>query len=224
MIEIHGISKSFATPAGRRWVFRDLSLLIPAQRSVALIGRNGAGKSTLLRVIGGLEKPSSGRIVRHGRVSWPVGLSGGFQGSLSGRDNAKFICRLYGAPDEVNARVAEVERFCELGDYFDMPIRTYSSGMRARLGFGLSIAFDFDWYLVDEVTAVGDASFRAKADAALAAKRERAGFVMVSHNLNTLQKQCDMAVLLGNGQARVFDDIAECIRVHRNELESPAAA
>uniref|UniRef100_A0A914Y2L4 ABC transporter domain-containing protein n=1 Tax=Panagrolaimus superbus TaxID=310955 RepID=A0A914Y2L4_9BILA len=140
----------------------DLNLEIPSGKSVAFIGRNGAGKSTLLRMIGGIDRPDSGKIITNKTISWPVGLAGGFQGSLTGRENVKFVARLYAKQEELKEKIEFVEEFAELGKYFDMPIKTYSSGMRSRLGFGLSMAFKFDYYIVDEVTAVGDARFKEK--------------------------------------------------------------
>ncbi|PZR03056.1 MAG: ABC transporter ATP-binding protein, partial [Flavobacterium psychrophilum] len=157
MIRIENLTKSYKTPKGKHYVFKNLSVELPSDKSVALIGRNGAGKSTLLRMIGGIDRPDSGRILTNKTISWPVGLAGGFQGSLTGRENVKFVSRLYARKDEIREKVEFVEAFAEIGKYFDMPIKTYSSGMRSRLGFGLSMAFKFDYYLVDEVTAVGDA-------------------------------------------------------------------
>ena len=134
MIRIENISKSYATPKGRHYVFKNLSIDLPSGKSVALIGRNGAGKSTLLRMIGGIDRPDSGRIITDKTISWPVGLAGGFQGSLTGRENVKFVARLYATKNEFKDKVSFVEEFSELGKYFDMPIKTYSSGMRSRLG------------------------------------------------------------------------------------------
>ena len=162
MIKIENLTKSYRTSQGRHYVFKDLNVELPTGKSVALIGRNGAGKSTLLRMIGGIDRPDSGNIITDKSISWPVGLSGGFQGSLTGRENVKFVARLYAEKHELREKIDFVEDFAELGKYFDMPIKTYSSGMRSRLGFGLSMAFHFDYYLVDEVTAVGDARFKKK--------------------------------------------------------------
>ncbi len=153
MIKIENLTKSYRTPTGRHYVFKDLNLEIPSGKSVAFIGRNGAGKSTLLRMIGGIDRPDSGKIITNKTISWPVGLAGGFQGSLTGRENVKFVARLYAKQEELKEKIEFVEEFAELGKYFDMPIKTYSSGMRSRLGFGLSMAFKFDYYIVDEVTA-----------------------------------------------------------------------
>ncbi|MDF1894667.1 ABC transporter ATP-binding protein [Rahnella sp. PAMC25617] len=216
MIKIEGLTKSYKTPKGRHYVFRDLNIEIPSNKSVALIGRNGAGKSTLLRVIGGIDRPDSGRITTNKTISWPVGLSGGFQGSLTGRENVKFVSRLYSTKEELSGKVAFVEEFSELGKYFDMPIKTYSSGMKSRLGFGLSMAFKFDYYLVDEVTAVGDARFKQKCSTLFSAKRSEANFLMVSHSLNSLREFCDVALFIGrNNKVEYVDSIDEAIHKYK---------
>ncbi|EOI3504614.1 ABC transporter ATP-binding protein [Cronobacter dublinensis] len=218
MINIENLTKSYRTPAGRHYVFKDLNLTLPAGQSVALIGRNGAGKSTLLRMIGGTDNPDSGRIVSRATISWPVGLAGGFQGSLTGRENVKFVARLYATKEELRQKVAFVEDFAELGKYFDMPVKAYSSGMKARLGFGLSMAFTFDYYLVDEVTAVGDASFRKKCEMIFEERHRDACFLMVSHNLNSLKHYCDAAVFIGReNQVCYYDDINEAIDAYVKE-------
>ncbi|WP_105664848.1 ABC transporter ATP-binding protein [Cronobacter dublinensis] len=218
MINIENLTKSYRTPAGRHYVFKDLNLTLPAGQSVALIGRNGAGKSTLLRMIGGTDNPDSGRIASRATISWPVGLAGGFQGSLTGRENVKFVARLYATKEELRQKVAFVEDFAELGKYFDMPVKAYSSGMKARLGFGLSMAFTFDYYLVDEVTAVGDASFRKKCEMIFEERHRDACFLMVSHNLNSLKQYCDAAVFIGReNHVQYYDDINEAIDAYVKE-------
>ncbi|EKK7716893.1 ABC transporter ATP-binding protein [Cronobacter dublinensis] len=218
MINIENLTKSYRTPAGRHYVFKDLNLTLPAGQSVALIGRNGAGKSTLLRMIGGTDNPDSGRIVSRATISWPVGLAGGFQGSLTGRENVKFVARLYATKEALRQKVAFVEDFAELGKYFDMPVKAYSSGMKARLGFGLSMAFTFDYYLVDEVTAVGDASFRKKCEMVFEERHRDACFLMVSHNLNSLKHYCDAAVFIGReNHVHYYDDINEAIDAYVKE-------
>lgn len=204
MIKIENLTKSYRTPQGRHYVFKDLNVEIPSGKSVALIGRNGAGKSTLLRMIGGIDRPDSGSISTDKTISWPVGLSGGFQGSLTGRENVKFVSRLYSKSDVLNEKVKFVQEFAELGRYFDMPIKTYSSGMKSRLGFGLSMAFRFDYYLVDEVTAVGDARFRKKCSELFKERHGESNFLMVSHNLNSLKEFCDSAIYIGKNQEVIF--------------------
>lgn len=218
MIKIENLTKSYRVPGGRHYVFKNLNLDLPAGKSVALIGHNGAGKSTLLRMIGGIDKPDSGSIVSPKTISWPVGLSGGFQGSLTGRENVKFVSRLYASPAELQEKVAFVEEFAELGKYFDMPIKTYSSGMRSRLSFGLSMAFKFDYYLVDEVTSVGDARFRAKCEAVFNARHKEANFLMVSHNLNSLKSYCEIAVLLGRqNQVVLYNEIDDALLKYKEQ-------
>lgn len=218
MIELRALTKSFRTVHGRHFVFRDLSLKFPDRTNIGLIGPNGAGKSTLMRIIGGIDVPDHGEVITDRRISFPVGLSGGFQGTLSGRDNAKFVCRLYGVnPREVREKVSFVENFAELGKYFDMPIKTYSSGMRSRLIFGLSMAFDFDYYLMDEVGAVGDAGFKEKSRELLEAKIGQANVICVSHNMHMIREQCDVVVLLQSGEAVYFTDIEEGIRAYQGD-------
>ncbi|HGX9512606.1 TPA: ABC transporter ATP-binding protein [Escherichia coli] len=198
MIKIENLTKSYRTPTGRYYVFKDLNIEIPSGKSVAFIGRNGAGKSTLLRMIGGIDRPDSGKIITNKTISWPVGLAGGFQGSLTGRENVKFVARLYAKQEELKEKIEFVEEFAELGKYFDMPIKTYSSGMRSRLGFGLSMAFKFDYYIVDEVTAVGDARFKEKCAQLFKERHKESSFLMVSHSLNSLKEFCDVAIVFKN--------------------------
>ncbi|MGK3111570.1 ABC transporter ATP-binding protein [Candidatus Pantoea formicae] len=211
MIKIENLTKSYRTPQGRHYVFKDLNIEIPSGKSVALIGRNGAGKSTLLRMIGGIDRPDSGSITTDKTISWPVGLSGGFQGSLTGRENVKFVARLYAKQEELKEKVAFVEEFTELGKYFDMPIKSYSSGMKSRLGFGLSMAFKFDYYLVDEVTAVGDASFKKKCEQLFIKRHREASFLMVSHSLSSLKKFCEIALYVGRDKVELYDKVDKAI-------------
>lgn len=212
MIKIENLTKSYHTPTGRHYVFKDLNLEIPSGKSVAFIGRNGAGKSTLLRMIGGIDRPDSGKIITNKTISWPVGLAGGFQGSLTGRENVKFVARLYAKQEELKEKIEFVEEFAELGKYFDMPIKTYSSGMRSRLGFGLSMAFKFDYYIVDEVTAVGDARFKEKCAQLFKERHKESSFLMVSHSLNSLKEFCDVAIVFKDDNAVGFyEDVQEGI-------------
>ena len=218
MIKIENLTKSYRTPQGRHYVFKNLNLELPSGKSVALIGRNGAGKSTLLRMIGGIDRPDSGRIVTDKTISWPVGLSGGFQGSLTGRENVKFVARLYAKKEELKEKIEFVEDFAELGKYFDMPIKTYSSGMKSRLGFGLSMAFKFDYYLVDEVTAVGDARFKQKCAKLFNSKRDSSSFLMVSHNLTSLLEFCDVAIYLDKDRKiTLYNDVNECVKKYKED-------
>ncbi|MCA1178219.1 MULTISPECIES: ABC transporter ATP-binding protein [unclassified Pantoea] len=221
MIKIENLTKSYRTPQGRHYVFKDLNIEIPSGKSVALIGRNGAGKSTLLRMIGGIDRPDSGSITTDKTISWPVGLSGGFQGSLTGRENVKFVARLYAKQEELKEKVAFVEEFAELGKYFDMPIKTYSSGMKSRLGFGLSMAFKFDYYLVDEVTAVGDARFKLKCADLFKGLSGESDFLMVSHSLNSLKDFCDSAIYIGReNHVNYFNKIEDALEEYKSEKEN----
>lgn len=218
MIKIENLTKSYKTPKGRHYVFKNMNVVMPDGKSIALIGRNGAGKSTLLKIIGGIDRPDSGRIITNKTISWPVGLSGGFQGSLTGRDNVKFVARLYSEKCGLNEKVDFVESFAELDKYFDMPIKTYSSGMRSRLGFGLSMAFDFDYYLVDEITAVGDARFKKKCSDIFDERASKSSFLMVSHSLNSLKQYCQCAIFIGrNNNVVFFDDIEEAIFKYKSD-------
>ena len=218
MIKIENLTKSYRTPTGRHYVFKDLNIEIPSGKSVAFIGRNGAGKSTLLRMIGGIDRPDSGKIITNKTISRPVGLAGGFQGSLTGRENVKFVARLYAKQEELKEKVEFVEEFAELGKYFDMPIKTYSSGMRSRLGFGLSMAFKFDYYIVDEVTAVGDARFKEKCAQLFKERHKESSFLMVSHSLNSLKEFCDVAIVFKDDNAVGFyEDVQSGIDAYKKD-------
>ena len=215
MIELRNITKSYKTPRGRVFIFRDLSFTIPDDKSVALIGRNGAGKSTLLRLIGGLDTPDKGTIITPNSISWPVGLSGGFQGSLTGKENVKFVARVYGAEGEKLKEVVNYVRdFAEIGEYFDRPVNTYSSGMRSRVAFGLSLAFDFDYYLIDEAMSVGDAHFKRKATKAFKDRISTSKVIMVTHGMEQVRNMCDYVLLLDKGQVTAYEDVEEGIEMY----------
>ncbi len=214
MIEVKNVSKSFMTKQGRHYLFKNLNLTIEDKQSVGLLGRNGAGKSTLLRIICGLDQPDSGQVVTDSTISWPVGVAGGFQGSLTGRQNVRFVCRLYSSGAYIDEKIRFVEEFADIGKYFDMPIKSYSSGMKARLTFGLSLAFDFDYYMLDEVGAVGDAAFRKRSEEILEARRKQAGFLVVSHNIEDIERNCDIGIVLMEQTAKIFTDTKEAIEVY----------
>ncbi|WP_175796035.1 ABC transporter ATP-binding protein [Burkholderia anthina] len=216
MIELSKLTKSYVTKQGRKYVFRDFSFAIPPDKNIALIGKNGAGKSTLMRLLCGTDIPDSGKIITDKRISWPVGLGGGFQGSLTGKQNVKFICRSLGAEgDEMKKVIQYVEDFAELGDYFDQPVKTYSSGMSSRLRFGMSLAFDFDYYMIDEAMSVGDAHFREKAEAEFKRRVGRANMILVTHGMAQVRKLCDIVMLLNSGAITVFDDVEEGIAAYQ---------
>lgn len=208
MLDVRNVTKSYITPRGRRYVFRDLTFSVPPGRNIGLIGRNGSGKSTLMRLIGGADTPDRGKIITDRSISWPVGLSGGFQGSMTGRDNVKFVCRVYGAIGERMAEViAYVSNFSDLGKWFDEPVKSYSSGMRSRLAFGLSMAFHFDYYLIDEVMSVGDAHFRKKSNRAFAEKMKASNIILVSHSMDDIKRLCNLVLLIEDGAVKIFDDV-----------------
>ncbi|MCA0974348.1 ABC transporter ATP-binding protein [Halomonas denitrificans] len=219
MIEIEHLYKRYHHHLVRDWVLQDIHLTIPTGVSVGVLGANGAGKSTLLRLIAGMDTAERGRIRRHVRVSWPMGLAGGFQGSLTGRQNVKFVARIHGAGRDVSDVIRRVAEFAELGEAFDEPIRTYSSGMRSRLNFGLSLAFDFDVYLSDEATSVGDRAFRAKATQAFKERVGHSSLIMVSHSEGILRELCQAGIYLKEGQAFWFDDINDAITDYHHDSD-----
>lgn len=210
MIELRNVCKSYRTPKGLKTVLDDISIVIPPGRNIGILGRNGAGKSTLLRMISGAELPTSGHVTRSASVSWLIGFSGGFHGSLTGRENLRFICRIYNA--DIKKATVFVEDFSGLDEYMDMPVSTYSSGMKAKLAFGLSMAIDFDYYLIDEVTAVGDSVFQRKSKEEFDRRKEHSSLLVVSHNSNTIRSHCDVAAVLADGRLTLFDDVEMAIR------------
>ena len=225
MIKLENINKKYKIKEKEFTVLRNLNLTINDGESVALLGRNGAGKSTLLQIIGGIDQPDSGSVKSDCTISWPVGLVGGFQGSLSARENITFVSKIYtdNSKSVIEEKVSLVEEFAELGNYFDRPFKTYSSGMRSRVTFGLSMAFDFDVYLIDEVTSAGDERFRKRSREYLEEKHSKSDFIMVDHNLWGLKFHCDRAILLHNGNLIEFDDLDEGIIYHKKLLEKKAS-
>lgn len=217
MIRLSNVSKTFFTQGVETIVADEVDLVFPAGRSVGLLGRNGAGKSSLLRMIAGTMRPTTGQIDINGTVSWPVGFAGSFHGDLTGLQNTRFVARIYGV--ESNELVDFVEDFAELGHHFRLPFRSYSQGMRARLGFAMSMGIGFDFYLIDEVTSVGDAAFREKCEAMLAHRLATAGAIVVSHNLGFLRRVCDAGVVIENGITDWFDDVGAAIKSHRKIMK-----
>lgn len=216
MIELKNVTKYFQTKEGKNYILRDVSMTIPSQTHIGILGRNGAGKSTLMRMLGKIEFPNQGKIVSSHTFSWPLGLSGGFVGNITGRDNIKFVCRLYGKKGkEIQQILDDVYAFSELGNYFDMPIKTYSSGMKARLNFGLSLMFDFDYLLIDETLSVGDTRFKKKSKEALMKKIETCSVLLVSHDMNTLKSICDAGIVVDNGEMKYYDDINDAIDAYQ---------
>jgi len=216
MIEFRNVSKHYLTPTSRKVIVEGLSLGLPPGAKVGLLGRNGAGKTTLLAMVAGTAKPDRGTIRRLGRISWPLGFGGSFHGELTGAQNVRFVARIYGR--DTDALVASVADFAELGEFMDMPVRAYSSGMKARLAFGMAMGIRFDWYLVDEITAVGDSRFKRKSLALFRNRLQDAGLMMVSHSINTIRSYCTSGLVLENGQVRWFPDVNEAIAVHEANM------
>lgn len=221
MIEFNQLSKWFwLRNGGRHFVFKNLNLRLPAKTNIGVVGRNGAGKSTLIRMLAGTEEPSAGEIVTDGRVSPPIGLNGGMSRWLTGRENAKFVSRVFGDSQEVmKERLDFIRDFSQIGDFFEQPVMTYSSGMGARLGFAISMAFEYDYYLVDEVTAVGDERFRRRAAAMFAARRGRSGLLLVSHNVDSLKDQCEVGLYVHDEGADLYDTVDEAIKAYRGRAK-----
>jgi capsular polysaccharide transport system ATP-binding protein len=218
MIRVSNLTKSFFYQGKQALVLNDISFTINSGESVAILGPNGAGKSTLMRLLGGIDLPDSGIIETDASISWPVGLSGGFQGSLTGRENVTFVSRIYAGKREVAEKIRYVEDFAELGVYFDRPYKTYSKGMRSRIAFGLSMAFDFDVFLIDEVTAAGDQRFREKSKRVLMERKQNSDFLMVSHNLWGLKLHCDRAFILEHGKIEEYESLDEAVAIHTERL------
>lgn len=216
MVRFENLSKSFRVLGRRKMVIDRVNFTLPTGRTLALLGRNGSGKSTLLGLIAGTIRPDSGRIVSNGSISWPVGLGGAFHPELTGAQNVRFLARVYGV--ETEALMAFVEDFSELGQQFHMPLRSYSTGMRSRLVFGAAMGIRFDTYLVDEVTAVGDAAFRRKSRAVFRHRVANRTAVMVSHNMRDIRDYCDAALILEDGRLTYFEDIDTAIRQHEARL------
>ncbi|KHL26499.1 ATP-binding protein [Croceibacterium mercuriale] len=212
MITCQNICKSYKHGSRRKQVLNDVNLVVNPGERVALLGRNGAGKSTLIKLIGGVEMPTSGKVIHGMSVSWPLGFAGGFQGSLTGYDNARFISRIY-QRDYGDMR-AFVEDFTELGSQLAMPVKTYSSGMRARLAFALSLAIEFDCYLIDEIILVGDQNFHRKCHYELFEKRADRAMVLASHSTEVVRELCNRAVIINKGEATAYDDVNLAVDIY----------
>jgi capsular polysaccharide transport system ATP-binding protein len=212
VIRVSNLVKEYHVPGGVKRVLDNVNFEVRAGERVAVLGRNGAGKSTLVRVIGGVEHPTSGAIDRTMTMSWPLGLSGAMQGSLTGIDTIKFIARIYNKP--VQDLKEFVEDFSELGKYLRVPIKTYSSGMRARLAFGLSLGIDFDCYLIDEVIFVGDARFHRRCRYEIFERRPDRALLLVSHDSAILNEYCNGAVVLHQGRSKSFYDVPLALEIY----------
>lgn len=216
MIELINVTKSFRAGTNVKYTARGINMVFPTGSVVGLLGRNGAGKSTMMNMIGGSTKPDSGRIRITGTVSWPVGFAGSFHRDMTGAQNVRFIARIYGV--DTDDLLDFVTDFAELGHHIDEPVRHYSSGMRSRLAFGVSIGIPFDTYLVDEVTSVGDANFRRKSRMVFQNRMERAGAVMVSHSMAQVRQMCSSGAVLENGHLTYYEDIEQAIDAHHRNM------
>ena len=214
MIIAEGVCKDYHSETGHGWhrVLSGVSFTIAPGEKVAILGRNGAGKSTLIRLISGIEVPTLGTIERQMSVSWPVGLTGGIGGSMTGNDNIRMICRLYNRPFNVIREY--VEDFAQLGKYLSEPVKTYSAGMRARLNFAVSLAVDFDCYLIDEVITVGDQRFQQRSYEELFVRRADRSLILASHSPEIVRAYCARALVLHRGRAKVFDDLELALAIY----------
>eukprot|EP01093_Parvamoeba_rugata_P004703 TRINITY_DN16509_c0_g1_i1.p1 TRINITY_DN16509_c0_g1~~TRINITY_DN16509_c0_g1_i1.p1 ORF type:complete len:224 (+),score=26.44 TRINITY_DN16509_c0_g1_i1:531-1202(+) len=214
MIKLENISKFYPSKLGKQYIFKDLNFEIPSGHNIGILGANGAGKSTLFRLLAGSEYPNRGNILTELSLSWPVALATGIHPQMTGRENTRFIGRINGVQD-LTAYEKRVQDFAQLGHKYDLPVRSYSSGMKPRLAFACSIAIDFDVYLIDEVTSVGDAKFRVSAKAALKDKSQNAQVIMVSHEMDELRQFCDSAIVLNQGDLTFYNDLEEGIEHYR---------
>ena len=214
MIRLENITKYYGSKLGKQYIFKDLTFDILTEHNIGILGSNGAGKSTLFKLIAGSEYANSGKIKTDLSISWPVALTSGIHPQMTGRENTRFIGKINGVAD-LDAYEHRVQAFAELGQKYDLPVKTYSSGMRPRLAFACSVAIDFDVYLIDEVTSVGDAKFRAKAKEALTERSENASVIMVSHEMDEIRQFCDSAIVLDNGNLTFFNDLEEGIATYQ---------
>ncbi|TKF30058.1 ABC transporter ATP-binding protein [Enterovibrio norvegicus] len=214
MITLDNLTKFYPSDLGNQYIFKNTTFDIPTDCNVAILGKNGAGKSTLFRLLAKSEYPNKGSIITECNVSWPVALATGVHSEMTGRENARFIGRINGVLD-LDDYEEKVKAFSELGVKFDLPVKTYSSGMRPRLAFACSIAIDFDVYLIDEVTSVGDARFRKKARQALLERSKAASVIMVSHNMDELREFCDSAVVINDGELTFYPCLEDGIKAYQ---------
>lgn len=217
MIELERVTKTYPTKHGPKLVLDSISAVFPPRVNVGILGRNGAGKSTLMRVLSGAELPDDGVVRRKGRISWPLGFSGGMVGSLSAEENCHFVARIHGADP---LAVAEFTReFSSIGPYFTMPVKTYSAGMKSRVAFSLSMALDFDYYLVDEAIGAGDSTFQGKAKAAMRARADHAAVILVSHSMGMVKEWCDAYAVLRGGRLEFFENFGAAQRAYEGDSQ-----
>ncbi|WP_022942141.1 ABC transporter ATP-binding protein [Psychromonas hadalis] len=214
MIKLQNLTKYYPSDLGKQYIFRDINFTIPEGRNIGILGSNGAGKSTLFRILAGSEYPNKGKVVTDKSISWPVALATGIHPQMTGRENTRFIGRVNGVAD-LDEYEDKVKDFAELGIKYDLPVCTYSSGMRSRLAFGCCIAIDFEIYLIDEATSVGDQKFRKKARQALLDKSKIANVIMVSHDIKEIEEFCDSAIILHEGELAFYPDLQEAIQIYK---------
>ncbi len=216
MIHVRNLTKYYVVQGKKKVVFENLSFDVPMGKSVGILGPNGAGKSTLLRILSGNELANLGTVETNKRISWPLGRNGSFQPYMTGRENVQFVCHIFSQTRrEMKRKIAFIEDFAEIGKYFDMPVSTYSAGMRSRLGFATSMAFDFDYYIIDETMSAGDAVFREKCTAYFNNMVSDKSLLMVSHGMNVLRTFCQMGVYLNHGELQVCDDLEDAIKLYQ---------
>ena len=217
MIEVKNLTKSFIYKGKRNYIFKDINFTVKKGESIGIMGGNGAGKSTLLKILGGIEYADSGSVNKTCSISWPFGVASGFQGSLTASENVKFVSKIYGyhSNTDIKEKIKIVRDFADIGNYFDRPYKTYSSGMRGRVSFGLSLAFKFDFYLLDEVTARGDLGFKKKCEKALEELKKFSSFIIVSHNLDFLKNNIDRAFILNKNKFTEFKDVSLAMEVYK---------
>lgn len=213
MIKLQNLTKFYPSDLGPQYIFENINFEIPAGHNIGILGSNGAGKSTLFRILAGSEYPNKGKVVTDKAISWPVALATGIHPQMTGRENTRFIGRVNGVAN-LDEYEEKVKNFAELGIKYDLPVRSYSSGMRSRLAFGCCIAIDFEVYLIDEATSVGDQKFRKKARQALLDKSKTANVIMVSHEIKEIREFCDSAIVLHEGNLTFYDDLDEAIAVY----------
>jgi capsular polysaccharide transport system ATP-binding protein len=211
-IRVNNLVKEYHTPIGRRRILDDISFEVAEGEKVAVLGRNGAGKSTLIKLISGVERPTAGSIEKGMLMSWPLGFAGGLEGEMTGRDNARFIARLYGK--NIDDVLAFVDDFAELGRQIDIAVRNYSTGMKMRLAFALTLAVDFECFLIDEVLSVGDQRFHRKCYDALFVKRRHCSMILISHDTSIIKEFCQKALILKAGRGRIFEDIDLALSIY----------
>ncbi|PMG75681.1 polysaccharide/polyol phosphate ABC transporter ATP-binding protein [Shewanella sp. 10N.286.51.B7] len=213
MIKLHNLTKYYPSELGNQYIFKNIDFTIPSGHNIALLGSNGAGKSTLFRMLAGSEYPNSGSVITDQKLSWPVALATGIHKEMTGRENTRFIGRVNGVSD-LSEYEEKVKKFAALGVKYDLPVKSYSSGMRSRLAFGCCISIDFDIYLIDEATSVGDQKFRKKAKASLLARSKAANVIMVSHDMKEIKEFCDSAIILHDGKLTFYDDLQKALQIY----------